>query len=73
MSSAGEKCPMGDGMALAHLMAEDVTNDSIDEDLDHLLQQFKRHEGIPRKDNRSSTANPKGPSSPHGKRLRSIH
>ena len=41
MSSAGEKCPRGDGMALAHLMAEDVTNNSIDEDLDHLLQQFK--------------------------------
>ena len=57
MSNAGEKCPRSDGMALAHLMAEDFTNDSIDEDLDHLLQQFKRHEGTPRRDNRSSTAN----------------
>ena len=60
MPNAGERCPRGDGMALARHMAEDVTNDSIDEDLDHLLQQFKRHEGTPRKENRSSNANPQG-------------
>ena len=64
MSNAGEKCPRGDGMALAHLMAEDVANDSIDEDLDHLLHQFKRLEGTPRRDNRSSTANPQGRRAP---------
>ena len=60
MSNAGETYPRGDGMALANLMAEDVTNDFIHEDWDHLLQQFKRHEGTPRKDNRSSTANLQG-------------
>lgn len=44
-------------MALAHLMAKQHTNASFDEDSLHLLNQFTRREGTPRRDYRSSTPN----------------
>ena len=58
MANAGEAVPRGDGLAFAQLLAEEVTNESLDQDWEHLLQQFRRHEGTPRKNNRSSTAHP---------------
>ena len=57
MPDAGERFPRGDGMALAHLLGKERTSESIDEDSEPLIQQFKRCEGTPRRDHRSSTAN----------------
>ena len=57
IAGANERSPWGDGLALAHLMDQKHTNASIDEDSSHLLNQFERHEGTPRKDYRSSAPN----------------
>ena len=54
-----ERQPRGDGLAVSEFMGQNSTATSMDTVHRHVLQQFKRgSDSTPRRNNRSSTANP---------------
>lgn len=58
IASSGENKPRGDGLGLAHLMAQQTGPGSIDDNRRNVLSHFKRAAGTPRRQTRHETANP---------------